>query len=78
MAAIIRIGGATKPPVYFLDPNGDLNFARYQLGRWRGTNRWRGYVLERRRSRRPYLEAGSIRVPVRIAPRFAEEPGEIF
>jgi hypothetical protein len=78
MAASWVTVAAIKAPVYFLDPNGDLNFARYQLGRWRGTNRWRGYVLQRRRSRRPYLEAGSIRVPVRIAPRFAEEPGEIF
>ena len=59
-------GGASPRLVLFIDVDGDFGSARYQLGRWRGLNRWRGYVLEHRRSQRPYLQAGTDRVPVRV------------
>lgn len=49
------------------DDHPDVYFARYQCGRWRGLNRWRGWILERRRSKRPYLAAGDgRRIPVQI------------
>ncbi len=64
-------------PVYFLDPDGQLNFARYQLGRWRGTNRYRGYTLEHRRSRNPYLQAANVRIPVRIVPASIADPTDL-
>lgn len=77
-AAIIRTSRATKPGlVWFTDPDGHLNFARYSVGRWRGTNRYRGFVLEKRRSRAPYLSAGAVRVPVTVHPDH-DPSGDVF
>jgi hypothetical protein len=54
--------------VLFETPDGDTGGAVYRLGRWRGFDRWRGYYLQRCRSRRPYLETadGKVRIPVTI------------
>ena len=47
-------------------PDGETGMAVYRLGRWRGIDRWRGFELKRRRSRRPFLESGKVRVPVQV------------
>jgi hypothetical protein len=54
--------------VLFEDPDGQTGMAVYRLGKWRGINRWRGFVLHRRRSKRPYLEVpgSKVRIPVQI------------
>ena len=63
VAAPARIVWFTTPD----DP--DPQFALYQLGRWRARNRWRGWTLEHRRSRHPYLDGGNgRRIPVQILP----------
>lgn len=50
----------------FEDPDGETGMAVYRLGKWRGINRFRGYTLEKRRSKRPYLSAGKVRIPVTV------------
>ncbi len=68
-------------PIYFVDQDGQLGFARYQLGRWCGKDRYRGFTLEHRRSRNPYLQAGNVRIPVKVVPTSIQDPtdlGEIF
>ena len=65
MTAALPAGGI----VWFTTPDDpDPQFAVYQLGRWRARNRWRGWTLEHRRSRQPYLDGGDRRVPVAIVP----------
>lgn len=52
--------------LFFKDPDGLTGMAVYRLGKWRGIDRWRGHILHRRRSKRPYLAARKIRIPVVI------------
>lgn len=48
--------------------DGESGLCVYRLGKWRGIDRFRGHVLHRRRSRRPYLEVpgSNVRTPVTI------------
>jgi len=52
----------------FETPDGDSGLAIFRLGKWRGLDRHRGFILCRRRSRRPYLESadGKLRIPVTV------------
>ncbi len=54
--------------VWFTTPDDpDPQFALYQCGQWWVRNRWRGWILKRRRSRQPYLDGGAgRRMPVQV------------
>lgn len=65
---MVSTSALREPPRFLLfeDPDGQSGMAVYRLGRWRGIDRWRGYVLHRRRSKRPFLAVGNLVVPVTI------------
>jgi hypothetical protein len=48
--------------------DGESGMAVYRLGKWRGIDRHRGYILHRRRSKSPFLEVpgSKVRIPVTV------------
>jgi hypothetical protein len=80
MPVPIREGIAPSRPdaVFFIDPDNEVWHASYTAGRWMARNRWRGFELRHRRAARPYLQAGTVRVPVRVLPEYHEPEGDIF
>lgn len=67
---MVRLSVITDGPrfVIFETLDGDSGLAVYRLGKWRGIDRHRGFILHRRRSKRPYLEipGSKVRIPVTI------------